>query len=131
MTGEIKFICFTKITPNLCSTKPSMLIYTPLKLNFSKSRAYTKQIYTTTKYLLIAFFQMLNLIIIVSMTKRKRDTKTLFWLSATVQQSLIQQVPTMDARISAFFFHLLLQVPFLGKFSPKYQNRQFKLKFGT
>ena len=74
---------------------------------------------------------MLNLIIIVSMTKRKRDTKTMFWLSATVQQSLIQQVPTMDARISAFFFHLLLQVPFLGKFSPKYQNRQFKLKFGT
>ena len=31
----------------------------------------------------------------------------------------------------SFFFFFRLQIPFLGKFSPKIQNCQFKLKFGT
>ena len=46
---------------------------------------------------------MLSLIIIVSTTKRRRDIKILLRLSAPMQQSLIQQVLTMDARISAIF----------------------------
>ena len=29
------------------------------------------------------------------------------------------------------FFHFLLEILFLVKFGPKYQNRQFKVKFGT
>ena len=59
--------------------------------------------------------------LVVPATRRRRDIKIPFCLST----------PMWKSHAQVRFFRFRPEIPFLGKFSPIYQNCQFKLKFGT
>ena len=69
---------------------------------------------------------------IVIFTFSALDPKYSFWVNLVSKNQKLSKVTLCDGEFNddVHFFCFRQEIPFLGKFGPKNQNVQFKLKFG-
>ena len=94
----------------------------PLKYVLSSAKLNT----TGVRYGFHNFQNLIN-----SATRRRVDTTILLRVSAPVRKSLIQFRQQPRTHGKQLFFHFRTETLFFGKFVPKNQNYQFKLKFAA